>query len=270
MKILFLGDIVGRAGRDAVLQGLPEWRESLKLDAVVVNGENSCHGFGISSKIAKELLEAGVDAITLGNHAWDCREFIGQIDQFPQIVRPINFPIGTPGKGHYIFQIPTGQKIMVINVMGRIFMDPLDDPFRTVSELLVKYPLGKSVNAIIVDVHAEATSEKMGLGFFLDGHVSLVVGTHTHVPTSDHRILPNGTAYQTDAGMCGDYDSIIGMEKERALGRLLKKIPYERAQPALGEATTCGLYIETDDKTGLALKIVPFRQGGLLSQNFPK
>lgn len=269
MKILFLGDIVGRAGRDAVLAGLPQWRETLKLDAVIVNAENASHGFGLLPQNARELLGAGIDAITLGNHAWDRQELIGEIDRIPQIVRPINFPIGTPGKGYFIIQLPNGQKILVMNVMGRIFMDPLDDPFRTVSEVILRYPLGKAVNAIIVDIHAEATSEKMGLGFFLDGHVSLVIGTHTHVPTADHRILPHGTAYQSDAGMCGDYDSIIGMEKNRSLARLLKKIPYERMQPASGVASVCGLYIEIDDVTGLAVKVAPFRHGGILSPYMP-
>ncbi|UMM63491.1 2',3'-cyclic-nucleotide 2'-phosphodiesterase [Aristophania vespae] len=264
-----MGDIVGRSGREAVLKGLPEWREKLSLDLVVVNGENASHGFGLSPQIARDLLNGGVDAITLGNHAWDRRDLIGQIDQFPTVIRPINYPPGTPGQGSCLIELPKGQKALVINVMGRIFMDPLDDPFRTVSELLLRYRLGTTVQAIILDVHAEATSEKMGIGQFFDGHVSLVVGTHTHIPTADHQILPNGTAYQTDAGMCGDYNSIIGMEVASGLGRLLKKIPSERPQPAQGPATVSGILVETDDSTGLAKRISPLRVGGRLLGCWP-
>ncbi|MXV43668.1 TIGR00282 family metallophosphoesterase [Saccharibacter sp. 17.LH.SD] len=269
MRLLFLGDIVGRSGREAVLAGLPRWRDELKLDLVVVNAENASHGFGLSPQIARDLLEGGVDAITLGNHAWDRRDLIGQIDQFSQIARPLNYPVGTPGRGSCVINISRERKVLVVNVMGRIFMDPLDDPFRAVEQLLSQHRLGVTVQAIIIDVHAETTSEKMGFGHFFDGRASLVVGTHTHIPTADHRILPKGTAYQTDAGMCGDYDSIIGMEKGNALRRLLKKVPTERFQPAMGTATVSGLMVETDDKTGLALKVCPFRQGGDLSPYLP-
>ncbi|WP_018980310.1 TIGR00282 family metallophosphoesterase [Saccharibacter floricola] len=269
MRLLFLGDIVGRSGREAVLKGLPRWREELRLDAVVVNAENASHGFGLSPQIARDLLEGGVDAITLGNHTWDRRDLIGQIDQFPQVVRPANYPAGTPGQGGCVVEVSRGRKILVVNVMGRVFMDALDDPFRAVENILSQHRLGVSVHAIVLDVHAETTSEKMGFGHLFDGRVSLVVGTHTHIPTADHRILPNGTAYQTDAGMCGDYDSVIGMEKNNAVRRLLKKVPTERFQPAMGTASVCGLMVETDDKTGLAVKVCPFRQGGELSAYMP-
>ncbi|MDF7674059.1 TIGR00282 family metallophosphoesterase [Acetobacteraceae bacterium ESL0709] len=269
MRLLFLGDIVGRSGREAVLEGMAEWRRKLALDLVVANAENASHGYGLSPQIARDLLGGGIDVLTLGNHAWDRRDMVSQIEQFPRIVRPINYPAGTPGQGSCLVHLPNGHKALVINVMGRIFMDPLDDPFRTVSEVLQRYRLGVTVQAIILDVHAEATSEKMGMGQFFDGHVSLVVGTHTHVPTSDHRILPHGTAYQTDAGMCGDYNSIIGMDIQAGLGRLLKKIPSERPQPAQGEATVSGLVVETDDATGLAIRVSPLRVGGYLVGCFP-
>lgn len=269
MRLLFLGDIVGRSGREAVLEGLPKWREKLLLDFVAANAENASHGYGLSPQTARDLLAGGIDVLTLGNHSWDRQDLVSQIDRFPKIVRPINYPQGTPGQGSCLVQLSNGHKVLVINVMGRIFMDPLDDPFRTVSELLQRYRLGVTVQAIILDVHAEATSEKMGMGQFFDGYVSLVVGTHTHVPTSDQRILPNGTAYQTDAGMCGDYNSIIGMDIKAGLGRLLHKVPRERPHPAQGEATVSGVVVETDDKTGLAIRISPFRQGGSLAAHFP-
>ncbi|GAB6855836.1 TIGR00282 family metallophosphoesterase [Asaia astilbis] len=269
MRLLFLGDIVGRSGREAVMARLPEWRESLKLDVVVVNGENASHGFGLSSAIATDLFRSGVDVITLGNHAWDKKELLREIDAEPRIIRPLNFPPGTPGQGAYVIVLPNGRKVLVINVMGRLFMDPLDDPFRAVSEFLSRHKLGMTVHAIIVDLHAETGSEKMAFGHYLDGKVSLVVGTHTHVPTADYRILSKGTAYQTDAGMCGDYDSVIGMGKEASLYRFVRKLPGERLQPAEGEATVCGVFVETDDKTGLATRIEAVRSGGHLSPSFP-
>lgn len=270
MRILFLGDIVGRSGREAVLAGVRKWRTQLALDVIVANAENASHGFGLLPEHARELFACGVDAITLGNHSWDKRELIGQISHFPNLIRPLNFPSGTPGQGSCLLTLPRGHKILVVNLMGRVFMNMVvDDPFRSLAELLSRYRLGKTVQAIVVDIHAETTSEKTGIGTFFDGHVSLVVGTHTHVPTADYRILPNGTAYQTDAGMCGDYDSIIGMEKTRALARLLGKVPSERNRPAEGQASLCGLLVETDDDSGLALSVAPLRLGGLLSENFP-
>jgi metallophosphoesterase (TIGR00282 family) len=269
MRLLFLGDVVGRSGRDAVIARLPELRRRLDLDFVVVNGENAAHGFGINESIARELHEAGVDCITTGNHIWDKREIIGYIERDNRLLRPINFPEGTPGKGAVILQARDGRKVLVINVMGRLFMDALDNPFPGLDRLLKQNPLGRSVQAIIVDVHGEASSEKMAIGHFCDGRASLVVGTHTHIPTADVQILPGGSAYQTDAGMCGDYDSVIGMEKAPAVAKFIRKMPGDRLAPAEGPATICGAYVETDDLTGLATRIEPLRAGGRLSQTIP-
>nr|WP_242010100.1 TIGR00282 family metallophosphoesterase [Acetobacter conturbans] len=266
---MFLGDIVGRSGREGVVSRVPELRRSLSLDLVVANAENASHGFGLSPGIARDLLECGVDVITLGNHAWDRRDLIGEIDGMPHVVRPLNFPPGTPGHGSTVVSLADGRKALIVNVMGRLFMDALDDPFRLTLELVGKYRLGVSVQATVIDIHAEASSEKWSLGHVLDGRVSLVVGTHTHTPTADHRILPAGTAFQSDAGMCGDYDSVIGMQKEAAVARFVRKMPGERLQPADGDATVCGIMVETDDATGLARKVAPLRQGGMLSQTLP-
>ncbi|MFT8718693.1 TIGR00282 family metallophosphoesterase [Acetobacter sp.] len=269
MRILFLGDIVGRSGRDGVTARVPELRRTLSLDLVIVNAENASHGFGLSPGIARDLMECGVDVITLGNHAWDRRDLIGEIEGMPNIVRPLNFPPGTPGHGSTIVTLADGRKALVANVMGRLFMDALDDPFRLTLELISKHRLGVTVQAAVIDVHAEASSEKWSMGHVLDGKVSLVIGTHTHTPTADHRIMVGGTAFQSDAGMCGDYDSVIGMQKEAAIARFVRKMPGERLQPAEGEATVCGLMVETDDTTGLARKVAPLRVGGMLSQTCP-
>ena len=270
MRLLFLGDILGRSGRDAVIARLPGLRQSLGLDGVVVNGENAAHGFGITAKIAADLFAAGVDVITLGNHSWDQREIIGHIDQEPRLLRPLNYPPGTPGRGAAVYSLARGRKLLVIQVMGRLYMDPLDDPFAAVERELSRTHLGAGgVDAILVDVHAEASSEKMAMGHFCDGRVSAVVGSHSHVPTADAQILPKGTAYQTDAGMCGDYDSVIGMVKDNAIARFVRKMPGERLIPAEGEATVCGIFIETDDKTGLAVRIEAVRQGPRLARACP-
>jgi len=270
MKLLFLGDILGRSGRDAVVTKLPVLREQLALDFVVANGENAAHGFGITAKICGDLFSAGVDAVTLGNHAWDQREIIGHIDQEPRLLRPLNYPAGTPGRGAHVYTIGRGRKILVIQVMGRLYMDALDDPFAALEREFSRYRLGPGgVDAIIVDIHAEASSEKMGIGHFCDGRVSAVVGSHTHIPTADAQILSKGTAYQTDAGMCGDYDSVIGMLKEGAVARFVRKMPGDRLTPAEGEATVCGIFIETDDKTGLATRIAPVRLGPRLAETIP-
>nr|WP_243429936.1 TIGR00282 family metallophosphoesterase [Acetobacter sacchari] len=269
VRILFLGDIVGRAGRDAVIARVPELRKRLSLDVVIANAENASHGFGLSAAIARDLSACGVDVMTLGNHSWDRKDLVAEIDGLPNVVRPLNYPPGTPGQGSTVFTLADGRRVLVANVMGRLFMDPLDDPFRMTQELLARHRLGMTVHAAIIDVHAEASSEKWALGHALDGKASLVIGTHTHTPTADHRILTRGTAFQSDAGMCGDYDSVIGMQKEAALARFVRKMPGERLQPAEGEATVAGLMIETDDATGLARKIAPLRQGGILSQTIP-
>ena len=237
MRLLFLGDIVGRPGRKAVVDRLPGLRERWRLDFVAINGENAAGGFGITEAIADEVLAAGADAITLGNHSWDQREALVFIERQPRLIRPVNFPNGTPGRGANLIDTHAGRRVLVVNVMGRLFMDPLDDPFSAVDREIETCPLGQVADAIIVDVHAEATSEKQALGHHLDGRVSLVVGTHTHAPTSDHRVLTGGTAFMSDAGMCGDYDSVLGMQKEESMRRFLQKTPGPRMEPALGEGT---------------------------------
>lgn len=269
MRILFLGDIVGRSGRDALTDKLPGLRAALRADLVVVNGENASHGFGLAPEMARAFFLAGTDVITLGNHAWDRKEIIPYLEIEHRVVRPINFPPGTPGRGAFVAVLDDGRKALVINVMGRLFMDALDDPFRAVQAELQKHPLGRAVQAAVVDVHAEASSEKQAMGHSFDGLASLIVGTHTHAPTADHQILAGGTAYMTDAGMCGDYDSIIGMQKGAAALRFWKKVPGEKLAPAEGEATLCGVFVETDDATGLARQVGALRVGGRLSQVMP-
>jgi metallophosphoesterase (TIGR00282 family) len=268
MKLLFLGDIVGRSARDAIVADLPDLRARLGTDFVIVNGENAAGGFGITAQICNDLFDAGVDAVTLGNHAWDQREALVHIEREPRLIRPINFPAGTPGRGASLLETAAGERVLVINAMGRVFMDPLDDPFAAIDEAIEACPLGMAADAIVVDFHGEATSEKMAMGHFCDGRASLVVGTHSHVPTADAQVLPGGTAYQTDAGMCGDYNSVIGMEKDEPISRFLSKIPSGRFQPALGPATLCGVFVETDAK-GLAIRIEPVRVGGRLIQSLP-
>jgi metallophosphoesterase (TIGR00282 family) len=269
MRLLFCGDLVGRSGRQVFIDHLPGLRERLALDFVVVNGENAAGGFGITEKICEEVFAAGADVITGGNHSWDQREALGFIDREPRLLRPQNYPAGAPGRGVSVYPAPRGRKVMVLNVMGRLFMDPLDDPFACVERELSRQRLGGTVDAILLDFHAEATSEKMAMGHFVDGRVSLCIGSHTHVPTADTMILPGGTAYQTDAGMCGDYDSVIGMDKAVPLARFTRKLPTERLTPAQGEGTLCAVLVETDDKSGLARRIEPLRLGGRLSESLP-
>ncbi|MEE8225294.1 MAG: TIGR00282 family metallophosphoesterase [Kiloniellales bacterium] len=269
MRLLFCGDIVGRPGRAAVVDHLADLRKRLALDFVVANGENAAGGFGITGKICQELFEAGVDAITGGNHIWDQREILSYIDGEPRLLRPQNYPASTPGRGSGLFTAPKGRKVLVVSVMGRLFMDALDDPFACVERELAKHRLGVGAQAIILDVHAEATSEKMAMGHAVDGRVSLCVGTHTHVPTADTMILPGGTAYQSDAGMCGDYDSVIGMDKAVPIARFTRRLPTERLSVARGEGTLCAVFVETDDKTGLALRAEPVRVGGRLTETLP-
>ena len=269
MRILFIGDVVGRSGRTVVLERLPGLIRDWTLDLVVINGENAAGGFGITETIYNEFIDAGADAVTLGNHAWDQREALVFIERAPRLIRPMNFPAGTPGRGAALIDTKNGKRALVMNVMGRIYMDPLDDPFLAVDREIAACPLRDAADAIIVDVHAEATSEKQCMGFFVDGRASLVVGTHTHVPTADHRILPGGTAYQSDVGMTGDFDSSIGMVKEQPLERFIRKIPTGKFEAASGPATLCGLAVETEDATGLAIKVAPVRLGGILDQVKP-
>tara|TARA_B100001540_G_scaffold315106_2_gene341548 strand:- start:1968 stop:2783 length:816 start_codon:yes stop_codon:yes gene_type:complete len=270
LKVVYLGDVVGRAGREAVLARLPDIKARLKPDLVVVNGENAAAGFGITGKIADAFFEAGIDVITTGNHAWDQKETQSYINQQPRLIRPINYPAGTAGQGSVIVEDVRGRKALIINVMGRIFMDPLDDPFAGVARVLEKATLGGTVQFVLVDIHCEATSEKMAMGHFVDGRATLVVGSHSHVPTADAQILDGGTAYQTDAGMCGDYNSVIGMEKEQPLQRFTRKISTGRFTPALGEATVCGVFVESDDRTGKAKFVAPLRLGGRLMEHWPQ
>jgi len=269
MRILFLGDVVGRSGRDALTARLPDLKRDLRLDLVVVNGENASHGFGLAPDMARAFFAAGADVITLGNHSWDRKEILPYIAETPRLIRPLNFPPGTPGAGVTTVELADGRKAVVLNAMGRLFMDALDCPFRLAAQELSRFKLGHSVAAIVVDFHAEATSEKMAFAHSFDGQVSLVVGTHTHCPTADHQILPGGTAFQSDAGMCGDYDSVIGMQKEGAAIRFWRKMPGERLAPAEGDATLCGLLVVTHDATGLARAVEPLRLGGRLSQSMP-
>jgi metallophosphoesterase (TIGR00282 family) len=268
MRILFVGDIVGRSGRTIVYDRVPALIRDWKLDLVVVNGENSAGGFGISESIYRELLEAGVDAVTLGNHAWDQKEALVFIERAPRLIRPLNYPPGTPGRGAAMIEAKNGARVLVINAMGRIFMDPLDDPFAAVDRELIACPLPAGADAIIVDFHGETTSEKQAMGFFCDGRVSLVAGTHTHVPTADHRVLPGGTAFVSDVGMTGDFDSVIGMSKDEPLQRFTRRVSSARFEPASGPATLCAVAVETD-ANGLAARIAAVRLGGRLEQARP-
>jgi metallophosphoesterase (TIGR00282 family) len=269
MRILFIGDIVGRSGRTVVTQRLPGLVSDWKLDLVVINGENAAGGFGITEAIYQELLDAGADAITLGNHAWDQREALVFIERAPRLVRPINYPSGTPGRGAAMIEAKNGARVLVINAMGRIFMDPLDDPFAAIERELSACALKSGADAIIIDMHCEATSEKQSMGHYVDGRASLVVGTHTHVQTSDHRVLSGGTAFVSDVGMTGDYDSVIGMAKEEPINRFLRRIPSARFEPPSGPATLCGIAVETDDATGLAARVAAVRLGGILEEAVP-
>jgi len=270
MRIVFLGDVVGRSGRTALIEGLPRLRERYGAHFVVVNGENAAGGFGISEQILTELLDAGADVVTTGNHVWDQRETVIFIERHDRLLRPINFPKGAPGRGAGLFKAANGADVLVINAMGRVFMGDLDCPFRAIDGEIEACGLKRGADAILIDFHAEATSEKQALGYFVDGRASAVIGTHTHVPTADEQVLNGGTAYISDVGMCGDYDSVLGMNKEEPLSRFLTKIPNGRFQPALGEATISGVGIEIDDPTGLAKAIGPIRLGGRLSQAEPE
>ena len=269
MNILLCGDVVGRSGRDAIKAHLGDLKRDLRVDVAIVNAENAAHGFGLTERLAGELYDAGADILTTGNHVWDQRELIPYIPRDRRLLRPANFPEGTPGAGWCLHPLAGGLSVLVVNLMGRLFMDALDDPFACLESLLARYPLGRGATAIVIDFHAEATSEKMAFGHFADGRVSAVIGTHTHVPTADPQILPGGTAYISDIGMCGDYDSVIGMQKAPSVRRFVTKMPGEKPKPAEGEATLCGVYVAIDDSTGLARHIEPVRVGGRLRPHLP-
>jgi len=269
VRLLFLGDLVGRSGRNAVIERLPGLIADHNLDFVAVNGENAAGGFGITEEILRQVLGAGADVVTGGNHTFDQRDALVFAERQERFLRPANFPAGTPGRGAGLYMARNGANVLVVNAMGRVFMDALDDPFAAVDKELAACPLGEQADAVVVDFHAEATSEKQALAHHLDGRASLVVGTHTHVPTSDYRVMAGGTACQSDVGMCGDYDSVIGMDYREPLRRFLEKVPGERFSPASGPATISGLAVEVDDASGLATAVAPLRLGGVLSETIP-
>jgi len=270
MKILFLGDVMGRAGRVAVAERLPELRDAWTLDFVVVNGENASGGMGLTAAHARGLLDAGADVVTLGDHAFDQKDMLQEVERNERVLRPLNYAKVAPGLGARVFADGRGRRVLVAQVLGNVFMRrAFDDPFSAVDAVLRTHPLGGAVQAVVLDVHCEATSEKMAMGHFCDGRASLVVGTHTHVPTADAQILPGGTAFQGDAGMCGDYDSVIGMDKTEPMRRFVTGMGRERFSPAMGAVTLCGVYVETDDATGRATRIAMVRQGGRLAPSGP-
>jgi metallophosphoesterase (TIGR00282 family) len=271
MRLAFFGDVVGRAGRAAVAEHLPRIKAELQLDFAIVNGENAAGGFGITASTANELFDAGADCITLGNHSWDQSEALVYIERETRLLRPYNYPktLQIPGRGSQLFTTPKGQRVFVVQIHRSAFMESLDDPIQGVQSALEECPLGQVADAVIIEIHAEATAEKYIMGHYCDGRVTAVVGAHTHVPTADAQILPGGTAYLTDAGMCGDYDSVIGMKKGPLVQRASTRLPVERKSPAEGPATMCGVYIESDDNTGLAVHVEPIRVGGRLRQTIP-
>ena len=266
MRILYLGDVMGRSGRTAIRDRLPGLRDRLGADFVVVNGENATSGHGLSPEHARLILDAGADVVVLGDHAFDQRDMLSHIEREPRILRPLNYAKTAPGVGARVFEATGGRKVLVAQVLGQVFMKrPFDDPFSAVDEVLRRHPLGGMVQASLLDMHCEATSEKMAMGHFCDGRASIVVGSHTHVPTADAMILPRGTAYQTDAGMCGDYDSVIGMAKDEPLRRFITGMSKGRFEPAAGEATLSGLFVVTDDRSGRATEVRMLRDGGRMA-----
>ena len=262
MKILFLGDVVGVSGRSMVLKNLLTKIKEQKIDFVVVNGENAADsGVGLTEEICKDFFNCGVDVITTGNHVWDQKETMSHIEKEDRLLRPHNLFEPSPGKGFGIFTAKNGTRVGVLNLMGNIFMKKCDDVFESTKKFIQRYKLKEDYDFLIVDFHGEITSEKTAMGHLFDGKATLVVGTHTHIPTNDARVLRGGTAYQTDAGMCGDYNSVIGMDKDNSINRFLKKKSIKHF-PAIGEASLCGVIIDCDIETGLAKKIENFIYGG--------
>ena len=260
MKIIFIGDIVGRSGREAVLNKLSILKKKFNPDAIVANAENAASGYGLTKKIANELFDQGIDVLTLGNHSWDQKEMLSYIEECPKIIRPINYSLGVPGRGEYKIELEDGRSLLIIQVMLRLFIDIfLDDPFAIVLNRLSSEFLGNTSNSILIDMHGEATSEKNAFAHYFDGKVTAILGTHTHIPTADERILDNKTAYQTDVGMTGDYNSVIGMDKKSPIHGFIKGYRAERFTTATGEAKICGTYLESDDNTGLAKHIESFQ-----------
>lgn len=257
MKIIYCGDIVGHAGRKAAFKYLPLLRRELGADVVLANAENAAHGFGLTPGICRDLFAAGADAILTGNHVWDQRDILPYLDECKNLIRPLNYPDSAPGHGFCELEFSNGKKMLVAQVLGRVFMEQTDCPVQALDRLLEKYQLGANVCAIFIDIHAEATAEKLSFGYYLDGRVSVVAGTHTHIQTADSRILQNGTAYITDVGMCGVEDSVLGFDPKAPICRLQRKYPFERLTPATGEGMFQGVMVDTDDKTGLATHISP-------------
>ena len=268
MRILFFGDVVGKSGRKKLLSLVDSLVSKLKIDFTIVNAENSAHGFGINPSVAEKFFMHNIDVLTTGDHIWDQMTIKPYLQEESRIIRPLNYKKFNDGNGYKIYTTKNNKKIMVISLLGTLFMqrEELENPFHAIDNLLKNYKLGDNVDAIFIDFHAEATSEKMSMAHYLDGKVSAVIGTHTHIPTSDNHILPNGTAFQADAGMCGDFNSSIGMKTDASISRFLGNAEHSRLSPAEGEATICGVIVETDDKTGLAVSIEPVRIGGILSQ----
>ncbi|MDB5478684.1 MAG: hypothetical protein JWM96_1179 [Alphaproteobacteria bacterium] len=265
MKFIVIGDIFARPGREAVARHLPGQREKYAPDFVIANADNASHGLGVNAATVRELYGYGLDLLTGGDHVWDQKDLMTHLDRSPWVLRPLNYPVGTPGKGFHILETPDKRRLLVIHALGRIFIDKLcDNPFAAIEKLLSGYDLGTNISGILVDFHAEASSEKNALGQFLNGKISALLGTHTHIPTSDARILSQGTAYITDLGMTGDYDSVIGVDKETPIANFRTGLKLNKFTPANNEATLCAAFIETDDATGLAVKIETIRLGGIM------
>ncbi|MDO5386250.1 MAG: TIGR00282 family metallophosphoesterase [Pseudomonadota bacterium] len=254
MRLIYCGDVVGRAGREAVLNNIADIREKYAPDVFIMNVENAAHGFGVTPGICREFLEKGVDALVTGNHVWQQRELIPFLNDCKQIIRPLNYPETLPGRGALEITLANGKKILIVQLLGRLFMEAVDCPVQAIDKLLKSYTLGKNIDAVFVDIHAEATSEKLAMGYYLDGKVSVVAGTHTHVPTADYRLLRQGTAYITDVGMCGDYDSVLGFEIDEPINRLARKYSGGRLTVSKGKGTLYGIIVDIDD-TGRALSI---------------
>ena len=268
MRVLFIGDIVGESGRRVVTQNLTRIRDRYKLDFVIANGENSASGFGITEKILHSFIDSGIDVVTSGNHIWDQKETMEFIENEKRLLRPENSLKPVPGEGYGIFKSKNNKKVAVINLMANVFMKKSEDVFETAKKFIEKVKLKENADFIVVDMHGETTSEKMAMAYFFDGKVTVLVGTHTHVPTSDHRIMEKGTAYQTDIGMCGDYNSVIGMNRDNSLNKFFRDSSTKKHFPALGEATISGLLVTADEKTGLAIEAKPIIFGGALQQKF--
>ena len=260
MRIFYCGDVVARAGRDVVLENLQRLRDEYKIDVMLVNVENAAHGFGVTPAMCREFLAKGADILVLGNHFLNRREIVPFLDECKTIIRPLNIPSGNAGRGFIVYELADGRKILVAQVLGRLFMEAVDCPVQALDAVLQNNMLNRQVQAIFVDIHAEATSEKQALGYYLDGRVSCVAGTHTHVPTADARILPQSTAYITDVGMCGDYNSVLGFDTQAPINRLRRHFVDDRLVPANGKGTLYGIFVETDDKTGLATEIKQVRK----------